>query len=129
MTEYHFDTPPPFDLDDLPKFLEGLPWREAKSYRHGELAHEYVGSAWSDEQFDAWVWTRWFLARLGYRRRLGRYTFTYLDLPDGFTYWVMPKWVDTLDAPLTEGDPRRVPYILNRQATAERPARLRKDPA
>jgi hypothetical protein len=71
-------------------FAARAPWRFAKTMP--DIPHEYtVRGQTPDDEFDDFVLL---IRRIGYERRFGKTTYTYLNI-DGSRYW-------TMGAPLAE---------------------------
>lgn len=105
---------PSTPFDDLPSLASTLHWRPGKA--GGE--HQWTLSNDNPHTLDAWHTFRTNISLHGEDRPFYRTTFRYLDLPDGWTYWVMAKWIPHT-RPLTEGDPATVAYVLNRKRTPQ----------
>ena len=83
----------------------------------GALEHQYVMTHFREDLLSLWLDMRKLIANLGVVRPFldSPEEWRYLDLPDGYTYWVMPEWIG-------EGWEERFDpadsYVLDRQATA-----------
>ena len=82
----------------------------------GPLEHQYLMTHFREDYLSLWLDMRELLATTGIIRPFfkSRQVWKYVDLPDGFTYWVMPEWV--VDRWEERFDPNET-YVLNRQET------------
>ncbi len=96
---------------DLPSRLANAEWTKTKKY---DPPHEYIMSHFKPEYMDLWFDFRASCAEHGERRPFYKSVFTYLDLEDGFSYWVMPAWIQANWE--RRFDPNDS-YVLNRQKT------------
>jgi hypothetical protein len=70
--------------EDGESFVARAPWRFAKSM--SEIPHEYtVRGQTPDDEFNEFVLM---IRRVGYKRRFGKTTYTYLNI-GGHRYWTM----------------------------------------
>ena len=71
-------TPRHLSPDEITSFIEGHVWRFAKTMAH--IPHAYVArkTCRSEKEFERFVIT---IRRQGYKRKFGRYSYTYLDWP------------------------------------------------
>jgi hypothetical protein len=70
--------------EDGRAFIARAPWRFANTMSH--IPHEYtVRGQTPDDEFDQFVRL---IRRIGYERRFGTTTYTYLNI-DGHRYWTM----------------------------------------
>lgn len=90
---------------DLALEVRELPWG-----RSSDGSHDYIHTRGG---IDHGLWRRFrdAIAQHGYTRTFFGKAYSYLDLPDGRTYWVMPQDVSK--------DPDTAPrLVLNRKPTA-----------
>jgi hypothetical protein len=82
----------------------------------GPLEHQYLMTHFRADYLSLWLDMRELIATTGIIRPFfdSHQVWKYVDLPDGFTYWVMPEW--TLDQWEEHFDPVDT-YVLNRQET------------
>ena len=82
----------------------------------GPLEHQYLMTHFREDYLSLWLDMRELLATPGIIRPFfkSRQVWKYVDLSDGFTYWVMPEWV--VDEWEERFDPNET-YVLNRQET------------
>ena len=82
----------------------------------GPLEHQYLMTHFREDYLSLWLDMRELLATTGIIRPFfkSRQVWKYVDLPDGFTYWVMPEWV--VGGWEERFDPNET-YVLNRQQT------------
>lgn len=107
-------TPETVDLlGDLPDRLANAPFRQTKRY---DPPHEYLMTFDDPARRQLWHDLRSALVLYGIPRPFykSRQTWKYLDLPDGYTYWVMAQWLrkDWVN----KFDPTDN-YVINRQLT------------
>jgi len=82
----------------------------------GPLEHQYLMTHFRHDYLPLWFDLRELISSEGVIRPFfkSNQIWKYVDLPDGFTYWVMPEW-------LTDGWDKRFDlsetYVLNRQQT------------
>ena len=82
----------------------------------GPLEHQYLMTHFRHDYMSLWFDLREVISSEGVIRPFfkSKQVWKYVDLPDGFTYWVMPEW-------LTDGWEKRFDlsetYVLNRQQT------------
>lgn len=100
-------------LGDLPERLAAAPFRKTKRY---DPPHEYVMTFDDPERIALWHDLRSALVLYGIPRPFykSRQTWKYLDLPDGYTYWVVAQW---LRADWRERFDPSANYAINRQQT------------
>ncbi len=114
------DPPPlkPADMvipEDLMQRLAAADFRTTVEYT-GPLEHQYVMTHFREDYPSLWLDMRELIATTGVVRpfRGSREEWRYVDLPDGYTYWVMPEWaVDGWEEGFDPDDT----YVLNRQET------------
>jgi len=73
-------------------------------------------SHWRDDYLNLWLDMRQLIETQGTVRPFfkSKQIWKYIDLPDGFTYWVMPEWLtDDWDKRFDLNET----YVLNRQET------------
>lgn len=101
-----------FDHTLLAERMAELTWHRA--YAAGR--HEFAVSTDSDLAADMWQIMRSAIAHAGedrpFVRGNTRQVWRYLDLPDGYTYWVMRQWISP--PPGWVYDPTEG-YVLNRK--------------
>ena len=83
----------------------------------GALEHQYIMSKWREDYMALWHDMRELIATEGVIRPFfnSKQVWKYVDLPDGFTFWVMPAWV------MVNWRDRFDPYdnyVLNRKKTS-----------
>ena len=102
-------------LKDVMPRLAAADFRTTVEYT-GPLEHQYLMTHFREDYLPLWLDMRELLATTGIIRPFfkSRQVWKYVDLPDGFTYWVMPEWV--VDGWEERFDPNET-YVLNRQET------------
>ena len=102
-------------LEDLMQRLAAADFRTTVEYT-GPLEHQYVMTHFREDYLSLWLDMRKLIAVTGVVRPFleSRQVWKYVDLPDGYTYWVMPEWV--IEAWEEHFDPADT-YVLNRQET------------
>lgn len=100
-------------LGDLPDRLAAAPFRTTKRY---DPPHEYLMTFDNPDRIALWHDLRTALTLYGITRPFYRskQTWKYLDLPDGYTYWVMAQW---LRPDWREKFDPTDNYVINRQRT------------
>ena len=100
-------------LGDLPDRLAAAPFRTTKRY---DPPHEYLMTFDNPDRIALWHDLRTALTLYGITRQFYRskQTWKYLDLPDGYTYWVMAQW---LRPDWREKFDPTDNYVINRQRT------------
>ena len=102
-------------VEDVMERLGQARFRTTVQYT-GPLAHEYIMSHWEFDYRGLWRDMRELIATQGVVRPFfkSKQVWKYVDLPDGFTYWVMPECV----LPNWEYNVKaNQPQVLNRQRT------------
>ena len=101
--------------EDLMQRLAAADFRTTVEYT-GTLEHQYVMTHFREDCTSLWLDMRELIATTGVIRPFlgSRQEWRYVDLPDGYTYWVMPEWV--VDGWEEGFDPDDT-YVLNRQET------------
>ncbi len=63
--------------------------------QYANLPHEYIMSHYGEKHLALWHRMRDLIAKYGEDRPFfkSKKQWRYLDMPDGYTYWVMPDWV------------------------------------
>ena len=114
------DPPPPEPSDmvipeELMRRLAAADFRTTVEYT-GPLEHQYVMTHFREDYPSLWFDMRELIATTGVVRPFLGSTrvWKYVDLPDGYTYWVMPEWVED---GWEEGFDPEDSYVLNRQET------------
>ncbi len=103
------------NVEDIMPRLASTNFRTTVKYT-GALEHQYIMSHWRDDYLNLWLDMRQLIATQGVVRPFfkSKQIWKYVDLPDGFTYWVMPEWVtENWDEAFDHDDN----YVLNRQET------------
>ena len=99
------------------KRLEEAGFRKSSSTgQYANLPHEYIMSHYSDAHLVIWFQMRHLIALYGQDRPFfkSKKQWRYLDMPDGYSYWVMPDWVsDDWESKFIKSDN----YVLNRMLT------------
>ena len=100
-------------LGDLPDRLVRAPFRATKRY---DPPHEYLMTFDDPARIALWHDLRTALTLYGITRPFykSRQVWKYLDMPDGYTYWVMPQW---LRADWRDNFDPTDNYMINRQRT------------
>jgi hypothetical protein len=100
-------------LEDLFAQLSVLPFRPTKAY---DPPHEYLMSKSIPDGLAVWHRVRLATRDYGVIRPFykSNQVWKYLDAPDGYTYWIMPKWL--LPDWQQHFDPSDN-YVINRQRT------------
>ena len=100
------------DLTELTDLCTTLKWRSARAAG----PHQFTLSSDSDHAAQSWLIMRAAVVHLGDDRAFIRgrtnQMWRYLDLPDGYTYWVMRAWINP--PPSWQYDPAEG-YVLNRK--------------
>ena len=104
-------------LEDVLPRLATAAFRTTVEYT-GPLEHQYLMTHFREDYLSLWLDMRELLATTGIIRPFfnSSQVWKYVDLPDGFTYWVMPEWV--VDGWEEHFDPDET-YVLNRQETVK----------
>ena len=102
-------------LEDVLPRLAAADFRTTVEYT-GPLEHQYLMTHFREDYLPLWLDMRELLATTGVIRPFFKspQVWKYVDLPDGFTYWVMPEWI--VDGWEEHFDPDAT-YVLNRQET------------
>ena len=102
-------------LEDLMQRLAAADFRTTVEYT-GPLEHQYVMTHFREDYLSLWLDMRKLIAVTGVVRPFleSGQVWKYVDLPDGYTYWVMPEWV--IEGWEEHFDPADT-YVLNRQET------------
>ena len=102
-------------IEDVLPRLAAADFRTTVEYT-GPLEHQYLMTHFREDYLSLWLDMRELLATTGVIRPFFKspQVWKYVDLPDGFTYWVMPEWV--VDG-WEERFDRNATYVLNRQET------------
>jgi len=103
------------NVEDIMPRLASTNFRTTVKYT-GALEHQYIMSHWRDDYLNLWLDMRQLIATQGVVRPFfkSKQIWKYVDLPDGFTYWVMPEWVtENWDEAFDHDDN----HVLNRQET------------
>ncbi len=101
--------------EELMRRLAAADFRTTVEYT-GPLEHQYVMTHFREDYPSLWFDMRELIATTGVVRPFLGSTrvWKYVDLPDGYTYWVMPEWVED---GWEEGFDPEDSYVLNRQET------------
>ena len=117
-------------VEDVMPRLASADFRTKRSPNIVMSKVESIQSHWRDDYLNLWLDMRELIATQGIVRTYQRSKFfkskrilKFIDLPDGFTYWVSPQWItDNWDEAFDpDGD-----YFLSRELT-ERHLLLMKD--
>ena len=81
-------------IEDVLPRLATADFRTTVEYT-GPLEHQYLMTHFREDYLSLWLDMRELLATTGVIRPFFKspQVWKYVDLPDGFTYWVMPEWV------------------------------------
>jgi hypothetical protein len=108
------------NVKDVMPRLASADFRTTVKYT-GPLEHQYIMSHWRGDYLNLWLDMRELIATQGIVRTYQRSKFfkskrilKFIDLPDGFTYWVSSQWItDNWDEAFDpDGD-----YFLSREVT------------
>ena len=117
-------------VEDVMPRLASADFRTKGSSKYPHFQVESIQSHWREDYLNLWLDMRELIATQGIVRTYQRSKFfkskqilKFIDLPDGFTYWVSPQWVtdNWNEAFDPDGD-----YFLSRELT-ERHLLLMKD--
>ncbi len=103
------------NVEDVMPRLASADFRTTVKYT-GALEHQYIMSHWRDDYLNLWLDMRELIATQGVVRPFfkSKQIWKYVDLPDGFTYWVMPEWTTENWDEAFDHDEN---HVLNRQET------------
>jgi len=102
-------------VEDVVSRLTSADFRTTVKYT-GVLEHQYIMSHWRDDYLNLWLDMRQLISTQGVVRPFfkSKQIWKYVDLSDGFTYWVMPEWVTENWDEAFDNDGN---HVLNRQET------------
>ena len=103
------------NVKDVMPRLASADFRTTVKYT-GPLEHQYIMSHWRGDYLNLWLDMRELIATQGVVRPFfkSKQIWKYIDLPDGFTYWVMPEWTTENWKEAFNHDEN---HVLNRQET------------
>lgn len=102
-------------IEDAAARLAKVRFTTTKQYT-GPLEHQYIMTHFQPGYMQLWYDMRALIVAEGEDRPFlnSRHHWRYLDMPDGWTYWVMPQWVaDDWETHLKPS----YSYVLNRKKT------------
>ena len=103
-------------VEDVMPRLASADFRTKGSSKYPHFQVESIQSHWRDDYLNLWLDMRELIVTQGVVRPFfkSKQIWKYVDLPDGFTYWVMPEWTAENWDEAFDHDEN---HVLNRQET------------